>query len=224
MVKKYIKSQKEINRLNEWSKFQKGKTFEELYGITKANQLKSDMSKRRKGVRFSEEHKRKLSVLKIGDLNPAKREDVRIKISENLKNNELWKSNLIKSWKNEDRRNKTVKASLLSSNRLMSECEKRLNKLIRLNNLPFNYVGNGKVVINGFCPDFLSKNPKHIIELYGPYHYWKNNPNNPFERDKRRLKAYSSLGYKTLIINAGELQYYRNYQKIVEKIINFITK
>ncbi|GAH86571.1 unnamed protein product, partial [marine sediment metagenome] len=47
--------------------------------------------------------------------------------------------------------------------------EKIMINLIKKNNLPFNYVGNGQIIIEGFCPDFLSKNPKQIIEVFGDY-------------------------------------------------------
>lgn len=97
----------------------------------------------------------------------------------------------------------------------MSGLEVNLLKIIERNNLPFNYVGDGKVVLNGFCPDFLSKNPKHIIELFSGYHKFSGRK----ERDERRLKAYSLLGYKTLIIWQHELLY---EDKIVNKIKAFI--
>ena len=39
----------------------KGKTYEEIMGIDKANELKIKQSKNRKGKRHSEEHKKKIS-------------------------------------------------------------------------------------------------------------------------------------------------------------------
>lgn len=100
-------------------------------------------------------------------------------------------------------------------NSRISENEQVLLNIINKNNLPFNYVGNGQVIFNGFCPDFLSKNPKHIIELFGTQHCKKSGK----ERDKRRLKAYSSIGYKTLIIWNWEL---KCEDKVVDKIRRFI--
>jgi len=104
-------------------------------------------------------------------------------------------------------------------NRKMSPNEVIMNNIIKENNLPFNYTGDGKVVFNGFCPDFLSKNPKYIIELFGQRHY------SPYDkkRDKRRFKAYSSLGYKTLVIYNWEFDESHNRRiNIINKIKEFI--
>lgn len=90
--------------------------------------------------------------------------------------------------------------------------EKQVMQIVKLNKLPFNYTGDGKVILNGLCPDFLSKNPKYIIEINGEY--WHRDKN----RELRKKRAYNSLGYKLLIIWSKKLQ---NPQKVTEKIINF---
>lgn len=96
--------------------------------------------------------------------------------------------------------------------------EKIMINIIKENNLPFNYVGNGQVIIGGFCPDFLSKNPKYIIEVNGDY--WHNLPKAK-EKDKRKLKTYSKYGYKTLTIWEHEL---KNPNQVLNKINNFIGR
>jgi len=60
--------------------------------------------------------------------------------------------------------------------------------------LGFKYVGNGKLWIERFNPDFVHKTKKIIIELFGIY--WHQND----EKDKERLRAYRRAGYKTLVI------------------------
>lgn len=96
-----------------------------------------------------------------------------------------------------------------------------MNNIIKKNNLPFNYVGNGKIWFrnknNTFNPDFLSKNPKHIIEVFGDY--WHNREDMK-KRDIIRLKTYSKYGYKTLIIWQHEL---RNPNQVLKKVKNFIN-
>ena len=78
--------------------------------------------------------------------------------------------------------------------------------IIKKNNLPFNYVGNGSIHFRGygklFNPDFLSKNPKHIIEVFGDY--WHSLPKRK-KLDKQRLATYTRYGYKTLVIWEHEL-------------------
>jgi len=100
--------------------------------------------------------------------------------------------------------------------------EKLMIDLIQKNNLPFNYVGNGKIWFRGygtmFNPDFLSKNPKHIIEVFGDY--WHNREDLK-KRDKLRLATYARYGYKTLVIWEHELM--KNKKpietfKVLEKI------
>jgi len=173
-----------INLVN-WNRNKIGKDYEEIYGKEKAKEIKEKMSNKRIGMKFSEEHKRNLSVAHLN--------------------------------KTEDEKTEHIKKIL--ENRKMSPNEIIMNNIIKENNFPFNYTGNGKIVINGFCPDFLSKNPKHIIELFGSKHY------SPYDkkRDKRRFKAYSSLGYKTLVIHNWEFDESHNHRiNIINKIKEFI--
>lgn len=80
----------------------------------------------------------------------------------------------------------------------------------------YKYIGNGKVWIDGFNPDFINCNgQKKIVEFYGDY--WHKRPDY-IERDKRRLKAYNKYGYDTLIIWQSELN---DIRKVKEKLMNF---
>lgn len=96
--------------------------------------------------------------------------------------------------------------------------ERIIINLIKENNLPFNYVGDGAIWFKGygtlFNPDFLSKNPKHIIEVFGDY--WHRNTQ---ENDRKRLETYLKYGYKTLVIWEHEL---KNPNQVLNKINGFI--
>lgn len=98
--------------------------------------------------------------------------------------------------------------------------ERLMIDLIKKNNLSFNYVGDGKIWFRGqgtiFNPDFLSKNPKYIIEVFGDY--WHDLPKSK-KRDKKRLKTYSKYGYKTLVIWQHEL---KNSNQVLNKVKEFI--
>lgn len=59
-------------------------------GFKMSEKAKRKMSESHKGFKHSEETKKKLSELKKGDKNPAKRLDVRNKISNTLKGNIPW--------------------------------------------------------------------------------------------------------------------------------------
>lgn len=112
---------------------------------------------------------------------------------------------------------KFLKASLKGKEKSPNKPEKLLNKLLQ-NLLPkeYSFVGNGKIFIAGFVPDFINCNgQKKIIELFGDY--WHNRKNAK-ERDKIRLKTYKKYGYKTLIIWEHEL---KDLDKVKGKILKF---
>lgn len=104
---------------------------------------------------------------------------------------------------------------------LPNKPETSVFNIIKQNNLPFNYVGDGKIWFRGehhsFNPDFLSKNPKHIIEVFGDY--WHNRSDLIRKIDKERIATYSRYGYKTLILWDWELT---NKKDIINKIRGFV--
>lgn len=120
-------------------------------------------------------------------------------------------------FKNKDYKNKIVKILLSSQSIKPNKSETILIGLLN-NILPneYKFVGNGKIIIDGFNPDFINVNgQKKIIEHFGDY--WHNLPEYK-KRDKARLKAYSKYGYSTLIIWQNELN---NLKKVKEKILEF---
>ena len=167
----------------------------------------------------------------VGDKNPSKRENVREKIrlsklgKKRKPFSEEWKEKIRvgakRVWENLEYKERVLHSQRKSMGIKPNNPEKIMIELIKENNLPFNYVGNGKVWFKGenhiFNPDFLSQNPKHIIEVFGEYHHTL--PKN-VERDKERLKTYESYGYKTLVIWSKEL---KNSIQVIEKINKFIV-
>ena len=110
-----------------------------------------------------------------------------------------------------------IKNNIFKHNRKPNKPE---NKLIKLLNtvLPkeYKYVGDGKIRIDTFNPDFINCNgQKKIIELYGDY--WHNKPDE-LERNKRRIKVYKKYGYETLVIWEKEL---KDLDKLKAKIKEF---
>lgn len=150
----------------------------------------------------SKERKRKIGLANEGKY-PSKKTRKKLSLHSKLQ------------WKDLKYRNKVTKAIREGLKQKPTLPERQIIQIIEINKLPFNYTGDGKVILNGFNPDFLSKNPKHIIEMNGEY----------WHRDKskeiRKKKAYNSLGYKLLVIWSKELE---NPQKVTEKIINFWLK
>lgn len=85
-----------------------------------------------------------------------------------------------------------------------------------LKDLGFKYTGDGKFYIEAFNPDFVNKEKKLIIEVYGDY--WHNLPKYN-EIDSRRIKIYNKYNYKTLILWEHEIN---NIDTITIKLQGFI--
>lgn len=98
--------------------------------------------------------------------------------------------------------------------------EEKLIEIIDENNLPFQYVGNGEVIIEGKNPDFIhTGGEKKIIELFGIY--W----HSPLYRRVKPTMTYDAVkthyarnGYESLIIWDTEL---KNPEVIKNKIMRF---
>ena len=80
--------------------------------------------------------------------------------------------------------------------------EKIIINFVKQNNINLIYTGNWDKVISGFNPDFINEDKKIIVEFNGKY--WHSKPQ-VVERDKRKLSAYLSKGYKTIILNEDDL-------------------
>jgi len=200
------------------SKNVKGK----IKGMKFPKELYPNYGKRNK--KNSEKTRKKIG---IGNKNANKRPGVKEKRSNSLiiannrpevkkKRSDIMK----KKWQNTEYAEKMIRNQRRSMGIKPNKPEKFIISLIKTNNLPFNYVGDGKVWLKGprhlFNPDFLSKNPKHIIEVFG--NYWHNKKGCK-GRDKERIKTYSKYGYKTLIIWEHEL---KTPSQVLSKIKEFI--
>jgi len=119
-------------------------------------------------------------------------------------------------WKNKQYRSKTRKLQLRGNLCKPNKPEQFLIKLFKKLRLNYKFVGDGKVILSGFCPDFINKIQKKIIELYGDY--WHTKSQYVINKDKRRLIEYKKRGYKTLIIWEHEL---KDLDKITNKLIKF---
>lgn len=90
--------------------------------------------------------------------------------------------------------------------------EKFLFKLIKINHFPYKFVGDGKFILAGKCPDFLNCNgQKKVIELFGDYWHRNDNP-------QKRIRLFAKYGFKTLIIWEREL---KNSDNVIQKIKEF---
>ena len=125
----------------------------------------------------------------------------------------------INSWKNPLFRKQMIEVLLANQQKIIKIIHLFPNKpeKILISVLPkqFKYVGNGKIMIGRYNPDFIDIKNKLIIELFGDY--WHNLPNYK-KRDKRRLITYKKLGYRTLVIWEHELRDINNILLKVNKL------
>lgn len=150
----------------------------------------------------------------------------RRRMSESAK--KLWKSknrrlNIKRKtkefWNNpENKRNRIkliFKAFKLKQNKTEKILQLLLNKIFPRK---YKFVGDGKLIIDHFCPDFIDTKNNKIIELFGKYWHTKKGAK---IKDKKRIVTYSSHGYKTLIIWDYELN---DLKKLENKLMEFNKK
>ena len=100
-------------------------------------------------------------------------------------------------WKNPDYVRKQMESRRVKQNNKEKELELILHSLYPNE---YKFVGDGKVIIDGKCPDFINVNgQKKIIELFGDYWHKGENP-------KDREDIFKKFGYQTLVIWEHELE------------------
>ena len=201
-----------------------------------------------KGKPKSEETKRKISearrknpVRLFGDKNPARRPEVRKKISEAVRakmkqlkkegkrigrppgfkhseeQKQLRRIKSLKYWRNPKWAIRMLKKLREASNVRPTKPEKILIEIIKEHNFPFKYVGDGKLWIGWppMNPDFIEVNGrKLVIEVLGDY--W----HTPEEFDERK-KRYAKYGFKC--IGIWEKEIYNNRNQVINKLKRFLN-
>ena len=152
------------------------KIAEKTRGLKRTEETKAKMSKARTGLTLSKEWREKISIAHNGKkFSLEHKENIRKAIKEFFK--KLSPKELIE-W---------AKHGL--TYRRPTSFEKRFLELINKYVLPFKYVGNGKLWINGRNPDFVSFDGNTVVETY--YTFWK-----PANYEEERKKIFSE---KTVI-------------------------
>jgi len=109
---------------------------------------------------------------------------------------------------------KRLKKSRLYKKNHKTTPEKLVEKIVR--EFGFDYVGNGKVFVKRFNPDFINKAANLIIEVFGDY--WHRLPRYA-DLDKRRLKTYEENNFRCLVIWEYET---KNLNLLRKRIKEFI--
>ena len=229
----------------------KGKIRQKALGRKLSDETKEKISekiklsvKRRKRENFQEFRKPYDSMSKkfkgrhnhwlIGEKNPAKKPEIRKKISENLKlyyskerilhPQKLIQRNLKnaetnkRNWQNPAFKEKMVKKILKGLWKRPTSLEKQFTELLQKNNLPFEYVGDGRLILGGVNPDFIDTNDSKLIIEVADEFFHKNN------YAEIRSKIFSNFGYKTLILWGEDFRKSNWKGNILTKVQHFMEK
>ena len=115
-------------------------------------------------------------------------------------------------WKNAEYRNKMESIIKMLSYNSPNKSEQNLQTLLE-DHYPgdWEFVGDGKIIINGKCPDFICEDKKLIIELFGDFWHQGEDIND-------RIKEFEP-NFKTLVIWDSEMR--KDKEKVRIKIDNF---
>lgn len=99
---------------------------------------------------------------------------------------------------------------------LPTSYERRIGKIIKKNNLPYEYTGNGSFLIGFLNPDFVNTNGEKIcIEVY--HDYWKIKSFGSEEKYQTwRNKWLSKYGWNAIYLNDNDIK--GTDEEIVKKI------
>lgn len=149
----------------------KGKSYEELYGKEKADQLRESRRINRQGLKASTETLEKMRIVTK------------------------------KRWQNQEYRDKTIKAQIKGRARRPTSLEQKMIDLIDRYNLPYKYTGNGDFIIDGFCPDFINVvTSKKCIEVRPKRMCLIWNKLTPEQYEKKKKEHYARNGWKCIVI------------------------
>jgi very-short-patch-repair endonuclease len=124
---------------------------------------------------------------------------------------------LYKTWENPETKAKRISASLKGNRIRPTSIEQTIIEVINEYKLPYKYVGNGAVIIEGKNPDFINTDGiKTIIECYGQY--W-----HEAKDQAERIEYFAKYGYKTLVLWDADIDD-RTHKQIYKRIKDFTDK
>lgn len=186
-------------------------------GRVMPEETKHKISATEKGRRrppFSEETRRKMSLWQQGRKLPPFTDQHRQRMSEAQQ----------KLFSNPIYRAKAIERSRRGLFKKPNKAEKRLDQILQQAfSGEWRYVGDGQVLLAGYCPDFINCNgKKQIIELFGRKFH---DPSVTFlkevqycHREENRREIFKGFGYDMLVIWDDELQ---DEEAIISKVKTF---
>lgn len=216
-----IISEETIQKLRKISEAKKGKSYEELYGIEKATELKIKHSKLMKGENnpfYGKNHtevtKENLSKSKKGK--KIHSEEYKKKIT--LRN--------ILNWKNPEYRKKMLSKEMLSKRNIMKKPTSYERKIIDLclkYSLPFIYRGNSSFLINLKHPDFVNEGKRIVIEVFHSYFKIKRYGSVDNYKEYCRNK-YEPVNWKVIFLDENDVLADNWEERCLNKINEMLIK
>ncbi len=197
-------------------------------GLTKeTNTVLLQISNLNKGKKLTEEHRKNIGKSRkypIGEEHPMygkkqskksiekMKQSLKIFYIENPEQKGKISEEVKQLWQNPEFVKKQMKSRNVMPNKAESRLKFILNQVFFENQ--FNYVGDGKEIIGGKCPDFIDPINNKIIELYGDYWHKGQNPQD-------RINYFKNYGYDTLVIWESEL---KDMNSLTNRILEFICQ
>jgi very-short-patch-repair endonuclease/endogenous inhibitor of DNA gyrase (YacG/DUF329 family) len=150
-------------------------------------------------------------------LNSEEGKAMRSKITSALWQDEEFRQKVTRVWQDPEFKAEFIKRAVEAREVRPTQLERVVDELLQ-SSFPgeWVYVGDGKVTVEGFIPDFVHRENKWIIEVNGDY--WHSLPENR-KRDKVKTKVYVENGYKVLEI--WETEVYSDPKSVVDKVLSF---
>jgi hypothetical protein len=133
----------------------------------------------------------------------------------NIKNSERMTLN------NPMKNPETVQKNFRNHNREKTGPEKYLEKIFKKLNLIIEYIGDGKLFINGKCPDFIIPNTKKLIEAYDSSFLYGDEFRDEKWIEKRQNQLY---GYDVLFIDFSFYGRAKNFVQLCNVVKDFYFK
>jgi len=108
-------------------------------------------------------------------------------------------------WKNPIFRVRMIKSIVHASHKRPTDLELLFMNFIDKYHLPFRYVGDGSLIINGKNPDFIDEKNGVVVEVYNVF--WKNKNYGSVANYKRiRRAVFNRCGFKTVFLSNDDFK------------------
>jgi len=126
-----------------------------------------------------------------------------------------------KGWQYTERGKEIIKKRTVKLGKELSKVEQQAIRLFEDYKIPFDFVGDGKLIVGSKNPDFIYRNNgKKIIEIYSDYWHRKDICKYWHQTEEGAILYYEVFGYNCLVIWEKELK--EDPKKVVSKIRKFI--